>query len=126
MDKMTDEQVDAALKSVPEWGVAGDAIQRTFSFKDFVESMKFVNQVADQAEADQHHPDVLIRWNKVTLTLSTHDASGITEKDFKLASKADGFARMLSPAVKAGAPTGAGAVSGGKSASGASKKAKKG
>lgn len=97
MDKMTESQVQDALKAVPDWSETGGAIQRTFQFKDFVEAMKFVNRVAEQAEADQHHPDVLIRWNKVTLTLSTHDASGITDKDFALATKSDAFAKQFAP-----------------------------
>lgn len=104
MDKMTDEQVQESMKSVPDWGTTGETIQRTFQFKDFIESMKFVNKVAEQAEADQHHPDMLIRWNKVTLTLSTHDAGGITDKDFALAIKADAFAKLFVPAAKPPAP----------------------
>lgn len=87
--KLSDEQIEAALKAVPEWGEVGGAIQRTYAFKDFVASMKFVERVAQLAEADQHHPDILIRYNKVTLTLSTHDAGGITAKDFALAGKCD-------------------------------------
>lgn len=89
MDKMTDEQVKDHLAKLPEWSEFNGQIQRTYQFKDFVESMAFVNKVADRAEADQHHPDILVRWNKVTLTLSTHDAGGITEKDFALAGAAD-------------------------------------
>jgi 4a-hydroxytetrahydrobiopterin dehydratase len=101
MEKMSDPQITEALKAVPDWGWAGEAIQRTYQFKDFIEAMKFVNKVAEQAEFDQHHPDLLIRWNKVTLTLSTHDASGITSKDFALAAKADEFARLFqAPAPK--------------------------
>lgn len=99
MDKMTEAQITEALKGAPDWGFAGEAIQRTFQFKDFVEAMKFVSKVAEQAEADQHHPDLLIRWNKVTLTLSTHDASGITAKDFALAAKADEFAKLFAAAA---------------------------
>ncbi len=87
--KLTDDQIEAALKAVPEWGEVGGAIQRTYPFKDFASSMKFVERVAQIAEADQHHPDILIRYNKVTLTLSTHDAGGITSKDFALAGKCD-------------------------------------
>jgi len=108
MAKMTDAQITEALRGVAEWGWAGEAIQRTFQFKDFVEAMKFVNRVAEQAEGEQHHPDILIRWNKVTLTLSTHDASGITAKDFALAAKADEFAGQFAgvmpkpPGVKKG------------------------
>ena len=89
MEKMSEAEIAAALPQVPEWSELNGAIQRTFQFKDFVESMKFVNDVAAQAEHDQHHPDILIRWNKVTLTLSTHDSSGITLKDFELAKRID-------------------------------------
>ncbi len=99
MDKMTAEQVLDAMKGAPEWAETGGQIHRTFQFKDFVEAMKFVHKVAEQAELDQHHPDILIRWNKVTLTLSTHDAGGITGKDFALAAKADGFAKLFAPAA---------------------------
>jgi 4a-hydroxytetrahydrobiopterin dehydratase len=88
---MSEAEIQAALAQAPEWSELNGAIQRTFQFKDFPEAMRFVNQVAAAAEADQHHPDILIRWNKVTLTLSTHDASGITEKDFALAKKVDGM-----------------------------------
>ncbi len=99
MDKMNAEQVQTAMMAAPDWAETGGQIHRTFQFKDFVEAMKFVNKVAEQAEADQHHPDVLIRWNKVTLTLSTHDAAGITAKDFALASKSDAFAKLFAPAA---------------------------
>lgn len=91
MNKLSEPEIQAALAQAPDWSELNGAIQRTFQFKDFAESMRFVNQVADAAETDQHHPDILIRWNKVTLTLSTHDASGITAKDFALAKKIDGF-----------------------------------
>jgi 4a-hydroxytetrahydrobiopterin dehydratase len=92
MTKMSDPEIQAALAQAPEWSELNGAIQRTFQFADFVQSMRFVNLVADAAELDQHHPDILIRWNKVTLTLSTHDASGITAKDFALAAKIDALA----------------------------------
>lgn len=92
MERMNEADVKQSLKSVPDWsgnGGSTGSIQRTYQFKDFVESMKFVNAVAAAAEASQHHPDILIRWNKVTLTLSTHDAGGITPLDFALAAKSD-------------------------------------
>lgn len=92
MTKLTPHEVESQLKHVPEWSEFGGQIQRTFQFKDFVEAMAFVNRIAQQAETDQHHPDILVRWNKVTLTVSTHDAGGITAKDFDLARKADAFA----------------------------------
>ena len=89
MTKFTDEQVQSALEGLPEWSEVGGEIQRTYKFEDFKQSMSFVQRIADHAEADAHHPDILIRYNKVTLTLSTHDAGGITHKDFDLAGKAD-------------------------------------
>ncbi len=92
MTKMTEAQIVEALKLVPDWSELNGPIQRTFQFKEFVEAMKFVNQVALAAEAAQHHPDILVRWNKVTLTVNTHDAGGITVKDFDLARKADSLA----------------------------------
>jgi 4a-hydroxytetrahydrobiopterin dehydratase len=91
MEKLSEAQVEAKLEGLGNWSELNGAIQRTFQFKDFVESMKFVNTIADLAEQRQHHPDILIRWNKVTLTLSTHDAGGITDKDFDLAKEADGL-----------------------------------
>ena len=91
MEKMSEAEIAAALPQVPEWSELNGAIQRTFQFKDFVEAMKFVNEVAAQAEREQHHPNILIRWNKVTLTLSTHDSGGITSKDFELAKRVDGM-----------------------------------
>jgi len=92
MDKFTETRVAEALKATPEWSLAGDAIQRTYQFADFAGSMRFVNAVAAAAEVAQHHPDILIRYSRVTLTLATHDAGGITEKDFDLAGRADRFA----------------------------------
>jgi 4a-hydroxytetrahydrobiopterin dehydratase len=89
MKKMTEAEIKAALAGTPEWTGVGETIQKTFQFADFVESMRFVNRVADAAERGRHHPDILIRYNKVTLTLATHDAGGITEKDFELARAVD-------------------------------------
>ncbi len=87
--KCSPEQVDELLSTRPEWVETGGAIQRTFQFKNFLEAMKFVNKVAEAAETSNHHPDILVRYNKVTMTLSTHDAGGITLKDFDLAGRMD-------------------------------------
>lgn len=89
LNKMNEEQIAAGLLEHSEWVELNSQIQRTFAFDDFIASMKFVNAIAEYAEQVQHHPDVLIRYNKVTLTVSTHDAGGITCKDFELATKAD-------------------------------------
>lgn len=91
-EKLSEAQVAEKLKDREGWSVMNGAIQRTFQFKDFVEAMAFVNKAADLAETRQHHPDILIRYNKVTLTLSTHDAGGITEKDFEYAGSVDDLA----------------------------------
>ena len=77
------------MRGVPEWRLDGEEIVRTFQFKDFVESMKFVNKVAEIAEAAQHHPDITINWNKVKLNLTTHDSGGLTWNDFDVAAKID-------------------------------------
>lgn len=87
--KYTAEQVETALAARPEWSECAGSIQRTFRFKNFVEAMAFVNKVAAIAEEDQHHPDILIRYNKVTISVNTHDAGGITVKDFHLAQRLD-------------------------------------
>lgn len=97
MLKLTAAEIKAALKSVPEWKKKGYAIARTYQFKDFADAIQFVNAVARPAEEAWHHPDIDIRWNKVTLTLTTHDAGGLTEKDFKLAQRFDRLA-SLTPA----------------------------
>lgn len=91
MEKLTSSQIKTALASVPDWKQRDASITRTFQFKDFPAAIKFVNAVADAAEKAWHHPDIDIRWNKVTLTLSTHDAGGLTEKDFNLAKQFDGL-----------------------------------
>jgi 4a-hydroxytetrahydrobiopterin dehydratase len=93
MTKLSDAEIQASLGQLPDWTELNGAIQRTFQFPDFIASMTFVNRVADEAERRQHHPDILIRYNKVTMTLSTHDAGGITAKDFDLAAVIDRLAR---------------------------------
>lgn len=90
--KYTEDQVKAALDIVPDWNEVNGEIQRTYQFNDFVQAMRFVDRVAAEAESREHHPDILIRYNKVTLSVSTHDAGGITEKDFDLAKAIDAFA----------------------------------
>ena len=89
MPKLDNPQITTALAAAPQWNRQGDAITRTFQFKDFPAAMQFVNAVADLAEQAWHHPDIDIRWNKVTLALTTHDAGGLTDKDFELARKFD-------------------------------------
>ena len=92
MAVLTGEEVEARLASLDGWQREGDAITRRFEFKDFVGSVDFVNRITPLAEEMNHHPDLAISWNKVTVTLSTHSEGGLTENDFELASKIDGAA----------------------------------
>ena len=89
MAKYSAAQTKAALRFLPEWTKKGSTITRIFQFRDFSTAIEFVNAVARLAERASHHPDIDIRWNKVTLSLTTHDEGGLTEKDFELAMKAD-------------------------------------
>jgi 4a-hydroxytetrahydrobiopterin dehydratase len=89
MSKLDSSEIQSALAAFPDWKLNGAEISRTFQFKDFLAAMKFVNAVAELAEAAQHHPDIDIRWNKVALALTTHDAGGLTRMDFTLAKKLD-------------------------------------
>ena len=89
MSKLKPTEIKNALRSVPHWKKKGAEISITREFKDFAGAMKFVNAVARQAEKANHHPDIDIRWNKVTLALTTHDQGGLTEKDFALAQQFD-------------------------------------
>lgn len=98
MAKLTSAQIQKQLKELPAWRNRGDTIGRTFPFVDFVVAMKFVNLVANLAEAANHHPDIDVRWNKVTLNLSTHSEGGLTKKDFALAAQLDlAFAKQVPP-----------------------------
>jgi 4a-hydroxytetrahydrobiopterin dehydratase len=85
MAPLTESEIASGLVRCPGWQRRGSEITRTFSFADFKGSMAFVNRVAGLADAMDHHPDIDIRYSKVTLTLSTHDASGLTTRDFTLA-----------------------------------------
>jgi 4a-hydroxytetrahydrobiopterin dehydratase len=85
MNKLTDEEIAAQLGAVPDWQRQGEAITRTVTRADFRDALLYLGAVAYLAEAAGHHPDVAISWNKVTLTLSTHSAGGLTGADFALA-----------------------------------------
>jgi 4a-hydroxytetrahydrobiopterin dehydratase len=74
-------------KKLSDWKLSEKEINRQFVFKDFKEALAFVNKVGEAAEKVNHHPDILIEWNKVSLKLSTHDQGGLTEKDLNLAEK---------------------------------------
>jgi 4a-hydroxytetrahydrobiopterin dehydratase len=85
MALLDDAAIARELAEVSGWERAGDSIIRTATLGDFKEAMVYVNQIAEIAEERNHHPDITIQWNKVTLTLSTHSAGGLTANDFDLA-----------------------------------------
>lgn len=95
MAKLSPKAIKAALPSVRQWKRKRGVITRVFEFKDFEAAMRFVNAVAERAEEAWHHPDIDIRWNRVTLTLTTHYEDGLTEKDFELARQFDHLALPL-------------------------------
>ncbi|MEK6838691.1 MAG: 4a-hydroxytetrahydrobiopterin dehydratase [Candidatus Thermoplasmatota archaeon] len=87
--KLPEGDIRTMLAEVPKWTSVGKAIERSWKFRDFKEAMAFLNRVAELAEAANHHPDIWNSWNRVKLSLTTHDAGGLTERDFKLAKKID-------------------------------------
>jgi 4a-hydroxytetrahydrobiopterin dehydratase len=89
MAKLNSVQIKAGLEKLPEWKRRRQVISRTYEFKDFPAAMRFVNAVAKCAEQAGHHPDIDIRWNRVILGLTTHDAGGLSDKDFSLARRLD-------------------------------------
>ena len=92
MSRLPPAEITRQLKDLTGWTLEGDALKKQFTFKDFPEAIAFVNRLAPEAEAADHHPDILINYKRVTLTYSTHDAGGITEKDFIGAAMADRLA----------------------------------
>ena len=96
MPALTSQQVRLQLKTVPAWSKHGRSILRTFQFAGFLKSMDFVNRIARIAQKCDHHPDFGLCFDKVTLTLTTHDEAGLTGKDFSLARQCDGvFAKFF-------------------------------
>ncbi|MFT3914035.1 MAG: 4a-hydroxytetrahydrobiopterin dehydratase [Anaeromyxobacteraceae bacterium] len=92
MPSLTSAEAEAALRSLAGWELRGGATQlfRAFRFKDFAAAMRFVNAMAELAEAEGHHPDFLVHgWNKVDVTLWTHDVGGLSENDFIVAARID-------------------------------------
>lgn len=88
----TQEQIQDKLKSFQGWGYVNGMIQKTYSFVDFMKSVEFLNQLSVVAESEHHHPDVMIKYSKVTISYMTHDEDGVTDKDFNMATKTDQIA----------------------------------
>ena len=80
-------ELQQAVEGLPGWSAHGDTIERVFDFPNFVEAMGFVNRIAEAAEAVNHHPDITINYNKVKLSLTSHDSGGVTQRDLRMAGK---------------------------------------
>jgi 4a-hydroxytetrahydrobiopterin dehydratase len=98
MPSLHNQQIKLNLQAVPKWSKRAQTILRTFKFEGFLKGIDFVSRIAAKAQKMNHHPDIDIRFDQVTLTLSTHDEGGITEKDFSLARQCDEvFSKFLAP-----------------------------
>jgi 4a-hydroxytetrahydrobiopterin dehydratase len=94
MAKQDEAAIRKALDGLPGWTLDGKAIRRQFTLASFPDAIAFVTRLAFDAEAADHHPDILVNYKRVTLTYSTHSEGGLTEKDFEGARKADALAKV--------------------------------
>lgn len=92
MAVLSDDEIGRRLRDLPGWRRDGDSLVREFKLADFQGSVDFLNRITPVAEEMNHHPDVEISWNSVTLRLSTHSQGGITGSDFELAGRIDPLA----------------------------------
>jgi 4a-hydroxytetrahydrobiopterin dehydratase len=90
--KLSQADVDQRMKDLRGWTLQGDEIVKQYTFKNFPEAIAFVSRLAPEAEAADHHPDILVNYKRVTLTYSTHSEGGLTDKDFAGAAAADRLA----------------------------------
>ena len=89
MPKLSDEELDQAIATLPGWSSENGQITKTYEFGTYLDGVDFAVALANEAEDVDHHPDILITWRKVKVSLSTHSEGGITEKDTALASVAE-------------------------------------
>ncbi|HEY3435140.1 MAG TPA: 4a-hydroxytetrahydrobiopterin dehydratase [Solirubrobacterales bacterium] len=92
MALLGDAEIEERLSGLTGWRRSGQAIEKEFKREDFVDSVRFVDSLVEPAEGMNHHPDLAISWDTVTVTLSTHSEGGLTESDFELAAKIDALA----------------------------------
>jgi 4a-hydroxytetrahydrobiopterin dehydratase len=95
MPTLSDNEIQQALQQLPKWQRSGKAIERVFEFPTFMDGISFVNRVAEAAEAANHHPDITINYNKVTMQLTSHDSGGVTQRDVKMAGRINDVASQL-------------------------------
>lgn len=91
MKKLGEKEVSEKLKTLRDWNQDGGTIVKQFKFPDFRKAIRFVNMVADAAEELNHHPTVVINYNRITLSLTTHSQGGLTDRDFLAATRIDGI-----------------------------------
>ena len=84
---VSETEIQQALQTLPGWKQNGGAIERSFQFTNFLQAMDFVNQIAEAAEALNHHPDIHISYNHVTMALVSHDSGGVTQRDIRMAGR---------------------------------------
>jgi 4a-hydroxytetrahydrobiopterin dehydratase len=89
-ERLDDDVIAARVSALPGWDRSGDEIVKTFELPTFPDAIAFVTRIADRAEAANHHPDIDIRYRKVRVALSTHDAGGLSDLDFELAEQIEG------------------------------------
>jgi len=89
VSRLPNDKIRERMAGLPGWERGGEQIRKKYTFDGFKTAMVFVNRVAEVADAADHHPDILIQYSKVTLTLSSHDVGGLTERDFSLALSID-------------------------------------
>jgi 4a-hydroxytetrahydrobiopterin dehydratase len=95
MEKMTKEEVNKSLQTINNWELNDNSIQKKFTFKDFNEAIKVINQIADIANELNHHPELFNVYNKLEITLTTHDVNGLSELDFNFAKKVDSLIEKI-------------------------------
>ena len=94
MERLNDSQVSERLKKVSGWEKQGDAIRKAFAFKNYYETMAFVNASAWISHREDHHPDLEVGYNKCTVTYSTHSVGGLSENDFTCAAKIEALMKL--------------------------------
>jgi 4a-hydroxytetrahydrobiopterin dehydratase len=92
MARLENQQIEDRLSELEGWQRSGEAIEKQFRLDDFKGSVEFVNRITPEAEEMNHHPDLEISWNKVTVTITTHSEGGLTSGDFDLAKRIDSVA----------------------------------
>jgi 4a-hydroxytetrahydrobiopterin dehydratase len=87
MAKLSSEQIEEQLKPLTGWEYKDNALRKLYRFKEFMDGIRFINQIAEFAESIDHHPDIYVNYTRVTFICSTHDQGGVTAKDFRLANE---------------------------------------